>query len=289
MPNIYFPYLNLSFNIDSVAFTVFGLPIYWYGIILTSGIILGLLMAMYISKKEGINPDYILDFLLVDIVFALLGARLYFVIFNWSYYKENLDQLFNIRQGGIAIYGAILASILVAVVYTRVRKINFWQFGDIAAYGLLVGQAIGRYGNFVNKEAFGDYTNNLFAMRILKSDAATAVTQNILDHTVIENGLEYIQVHPTFFYESMWNIVLLIALLIYHKHKKAHGEIFFMYIAGYGIGRFWIEGLRTDQLILNFIPIPASQVVAVISVILGVVGIVICRKKSSKKYIFKNM
>ncbi|MGL4736840.1 MAG: prolipoprotein diacylglyceryl transferase [Cellulosilyticaceae bacterium] len=289
MPNIYFPYLNVSFNIDSVAFTVFGLPIYWYGIILTSGIILGLLMAMYISKKEGINPDYILDFLLVDIVFALLGARLYFVIFNWNYYKEHLDQLFNTRQGGIAIYGAILVSVVVAVVYTRVRKINFWQFGDIAAYGLLVGQAIGRYGNFVNKEAFGDYTNNLFAMRILKSDAATALTQNILDHTVIENGLEYIQVHPTFFYESTWNVVLLIVLLIYHKHKKTHGEIFFMYITGYGIGRFWIEGLRTDQLILNFIPIPASQVVAVISIILGIVGIVICRKKSSKKFIFKNM
>lgn len=289
MPNIYFPYLNLSFNIDSVAFTVFGIPIYWYGIILTSGIILGLLTAMYISKKEGINPDYILDFLLVDIVFALIGARLYFVIFNWEYYKDHLGQILNIRQGGIAIYGAILASVIVAIVYTKVRRINFWQFGDIAAYGLLVGQAIGRYGNFVNKEAFGDYTNNLLAMRILKSDAATALTQNILDHTVIENGLEYIQVHPTFFYESTWNILLLIGLLIYHKHKKAHGEIFFMYITGYGIGRFWIEGLRTDQLILNFINIPASQVVAVISVILGVVGIIICRKKSSKKYIFKNM
>ncbi|MGL4345480.1 MAG: prolipoprotein diacylglyceryl transferase [Cellulosilyticaceae bacterium] len=289
MPNIYFPYLNLSFNIESVAFTVFGMPIYWYGIILTTGILLGLLMAMYIAKKERMNPDYILDFLLVDIVFALVGARLYFVIFNWSYYKDHLGELFNIRQGGIAIYGAILASVIVAVVYTRVRRINFWQFGDVAAYGLLVGQAIGRYGNFVNKEAFGDYTNNMFAMRILKSDAAAALTPNILDNTVIENGLEYIQVHPTFLYESTWNLVLLIGLLLYHSHKKSHGEIFFMYMTGYGIGRFWIEGLRTDQLILNFIAIPASQVVAVMSVIIGVIGIVICRKKASKKYIFKNM
>ena len=289
MPNIYFPNMNLSFTINSVAFEVFGLPIYWYGIILTTGIILGLLMAIYMAKKEGITTDYVLDFLLIDIIFALLGARLYFVVFNWSYYKEHLNELFNIRQGGIAIYGAIIASIIVAAVYTKVRTLNLWQFGDVAAYGLLVGQAIGRYGNSVNKEAFGDYTNNLFAMRILRSEAGTPVNQNILDHLIIENGLEYIQVHPTFLYESMWNIVLLILLLIYHRYKKANGEIFFLYIAGYGIGRFWIEGLRTDQLILNFIPIPASQVVAVISIICGGIGFAICTKNASKKSICKIM
>ncbi|MGL6174095.1 MAG: prolipoprotein diacylglyceryl transferase [Cellulosilyticaceae bacterium] len=287
MPNIYFPHIGLSFNIDAIAFNVFGMPVYWYGIILTTGIMLGLLMAMYIAKKEGMNPDLIFDFLLYDIVFAIIGARAYFVAFNWGYYKDNLMSIFNLRQGGIAIYGAILASILVAVIYTKRKKINFWHFADIAVYGLLVGQAIGRYGNFVNKEAFGDYTNNMFAMRILKEQVTTPLTQKIIDNIVFENGVEYIQVHPTFFYESIWNIGLLILLLIYRKHKKANGEIFFLYAIGYGGGRFWVEGLRTDQLIANVVHFPISQIVAIISVIVGVVGFIICRKKNIKNSLYK--
>lgn len=284
MPNIYFPYLNLSFNIDPIAFTIFGIPIYWYGIILTSGILLGLCMSMYISKKEGVSTDLIFDFLLYDIVFAIIGARTYFVIFNWSYYKENLGEILNLRQGGIAIYGAIIASFIVAIIYTRIKKISLWQFGDIAAYGLLVGQAIGRYGNFVNKEAFGDYTNNFLAMQIMKSEAATHVTQKILDNIVIREGVEFIQVHPTFLYESCWNLLLLIGLLIYRKYKKGNGEIFFLYIAGYGLGRLWIEGLRTDQLVVPVINIAASQIVAVVSIVAGIIGVIWCRKSSKTKF-----
>lgn len=284
MPNIYFPYLNLSFNIDPIAFTIFGIPIYWYGIILTAGILLGLCMSMYISKKEGVSTDLIFDFLLYDIVFAIIGARTYFVIFNWSYYKDHLGEIFNLRQGGIAIYGAIIASFIVAIVYTRIKKISLWQFGDIAAYGLLVGQAIGRYGNFVNKEAFGDYTNNFLAMQIMKSEAATHVTQKMLDNIVVREGVEFIQVHPTFLYESCWNLILLIVLLIYRKYKKGNGEIFFLYIAGYGLGRFWIEGLRTDQLVVPVINIAASQIVAVVSIIAGIIGVIWCRKSSKIKF-----
>ncbi|MDA3732462.1 prolipoprotein diacylglyceryl transferase [Niameybacter massiliensis] len=284
MPNIYFPYLNLSFHIDQVAFTVFGIPIYWYGIILTSGILLGLAISMYIAKKEGVSPDHIFDFLLYDIVFAIIGARTYFVAFNWEYYSQHLGEIFNLRQGGIAIYGAIIASFIVAVIYTRMKHINLWQFGDIAAYGLLVGQAIGRYGNFVNKEAFGDYTDNLFAMQIMRDEAATSITQTMLDNAVIRNGVEFIQVHPTFLYESCWNFVLLIILLIYRKYKKAHGEIFFLYIAGYGVGRLWIEGLRTDQLVVPGINIAASQIVAVFSIVAGIIGIIWCRNKSKIKF-----
>ncbi|MBU3811985.1 MAG: prolipoprotein diacylglyceryl transferase [Candidatus Niameybacter stercoravium] len=289
MPNIYFPHLNLSFHIEPIAFEIFGIPIYWYGIILTSGILLGLLIAMYIGKKEGVSTDDIFDFLLYDIVFAILGARAYFVAFNWDYYSENLSQIFNLRQGGIAIYGAIIASLIVAIFYTRRRKINLWQFGDVAAYGLLVGQAIGRYGNFVNKEAFGDYTNNLFAMQIVRAEASTPVTQNMLDHSIMRNGIEFIQVHPTFFYESCWNIVLLVLLLIYRKYKKHSGEIFFLYIAGYGIGRFWIEGLRTDQLVVPGINIAASQIVAVFSIIAGIIGFIWCRKSNPMTIKFKKM
>lgn len=281
MPNIYFPYLNLKFNIDPVAFTAFEVPIYWYGIILTTGIILGLLLAMQIAKKEGVNPDVILDFLLYDIIFAILGARLYFVIFNWSYYKDHLGEVFNIRQGGIAIYGAIIASLIVAVIYTKWKKIKFFKFADIAVFGLILGQAVGRYGNFVNKEAFGDYTNSLFAMQILRSDASIpfygAKEPKYLQNIINNNGYEYIQVHPTFLYESCWNLLFLIILLIYRKHKKFDGEIFYLYLISYGVGRFWIEGLRTDQLILNFINLPASQLIAIMSIFIGIIGIIVGR------------
>ncbi|ONI45522.1 prolipoprotein diacylglyceryl transferase [Candidatus Epulonipiscioides gigas] len=283
MPNIYFPNLDLSFNINPIAFNILGLPIYWYGLIITSGIILGTLLCAHLAKKEHLSPDLIYDFIIIDIVFAILGARIYYVAFKWDYYKENIGQIFNLRQGGIAIYGAIIASIIVAFVYTRIKKINLLQFGDIWACGLLLGQAIGRYGNFFNMEAFGDYTDSFLAMRILKEDAAHSLTPTILENLVIEDGLTYIQVHPTFFYESTWNIILLIILLIYYKYKKVHGEIFFLYIAGYGLGRLWIEGLRTDQLIIPMINIPISQVVAVMSILIGIIGFLIIRIQNSKK------
>jgi phosphatidylglycerol:prolipoprotein diacylglycerol transferase len=283
MPNIYFPYLNLQFNINSIAFQVFGTPIYWYGIILTTGIILGTVLASYIAKKEGLDSELIIDFILYDIIFALIGARAYYVVFNFSHYKDNLLDIFNIREGGIAIYGAIIVSVIVAVLYTKKKNVSFWKFADIATYGLMIGQAIGRYGNFVNKEAFGDYTNSFFAMRILKSEAKLPVSENILNHIQTAFGEQYIQVHPTFFYESSWNIILLVALLSYRKHKKCDGEIFLLYLIGYGIGRFWVEGLRTDQLLIGSTHIAISQVVAILSIIMGIIGIYICRKASNKE------
>lgn len=282
IPNIYFPNLGLSFRLNTEAFNLFGLSVYWYGIILTTGIVLGTLLAYYIAKKEKIDPDIMTDFVLYDILFALLGARIYFVIFNWEAYKANPVQILNIRQGGIAIYGAVIASIIVAIIYTRKKKVNFFHFADIATYGLVLGQAIGRYGNFFNKEAFGGYTNNLFAMAILKNEAKPPITEDVLNHITTFSrfgAAEYIQVHPTFFYESTWNFMLLIGLLLYRKHRKAYGEIFSLYLIGYGIGRFWIEGLRTDQLLLWVTNIPVSQIVAIISLFMGIIGIAFCRKK----------
>lgn len=279
MPNIYFPHLNLSFNISPVAFEIFGIKIYWYGIIITLGMILGTAISAYMAKKEDLDPELIMDFVLYDIIFALIGARLYYVLFNWEEYRGNLLQVFNIRQGGIAIYGAILTSIVVAVIYTKRKKISFWRFADLAVYGLLVGQIIGRYGNFVNKEAFGGYTDNLFAMRILKNEAKLPISQDVLNHLQTAFGQTYIQVHPTFFYESCWNIGVLIILFIYRKYRKNYGEIFFLYLAGYGVGRYWIEGLRTDQLIVPGIDFPISQIIAILSVVVGIIGITVCRRE----------
>lgn len=280
--NVYFPHLNLHFNINSVAFNLFGIDIYWYGIIITMGMILGLLLASYLAKKENMNPEIITDFLMYDIVPAVIGARIYYVIFKWNQYNKDLLSILNIRGGGLAIYGGVIASIIVAVIYTRIKKVNFWKFADVASYGLLVGQIVGRYGNFFNQEAFGDYTNNLFAMRLLKSEVLNKgyLTKAILENIVSVNGLEYIQVHPTFLYESSWNLLVLISLLIYRRHRKSYGEIFSLYILFYGIGRYIIEGLRTDQLVITGTRIAISQVVAIASIALGVVGFLLCRKNT---------
>lgn len=280
---IYFPNLGLTFHINSEAFTLFGIPVYWYGIILTSGIILGTLLACYIAKKENLDPNLFSDFVLYDIVFAIVGARLYYVIFNWDYYKNHLGEILNIRQGGIAIYGSILASVIVVVIYTRIKKISFAKFGDIAVYGLLLGQIIGRYGNFFNKEAFGGYTDNLFAMAILKSEAKPPFSADVLEHIKTFDAFgtkEFIQVHPTFLYESCWNLVLLIGLLLYRKHRKADGEILCLYLVGYGVGRFWIEGLRVDQLLIWHTQMPISQLIACLSILIGLIGLVFYRKST---------
>lgn len=283
IPNIYFPHLGISFHLESRAFTLFGIDIYWYGIIITAGIILGTYLSCWIAKKEKLDPNLFMDFILYDIVFALIGARVYYVLFRWSDYKDNLFQVFNTRQGGLAIYGGVIASILVAIIYTRCKRIKFAHFADIATFGLILGQAIGRYGNFFNKEVFGGYTDNVLAMALLKTEAKPPITEDVLNHiqTFSQFGsAEYIQVHPTFFYESTWNFLLLIGLLIYRKHRKSYGEIFCLYLIGYGIGRAWIEAIRTDQLLLWHTQLPVSQVIAIGSIILGIIGILFCRNKN---------
>lgn len=280
IPNIYFPYLNKGFYIESVAFHLFGISVYWYGIIMATAILSGTLLVDYIGKKEGLTADLFNDYVLYALPFALIGARLYFVVFHWKYYFLNWREIINIRQGGIAIYGAVIASVIVALYYTKKRKVSFLHFADIAVLGLVLGQAIGRWGNFVNKEAYGRGTRCLFAMALAKNEAKGPFTQNVLEYQVTfpQFGNQiYLLVHPTFLYESCWNLGLLLLLLGYRKYRKCRGELFFIYLIGYGVGRFWIEGLRTDQLLLWGTSIPVSQIVAIGSIILGIIGIIRCR------------
>ena len=287
VPNIYFPHLKLAFCIDPVAFQIFGISIYWYGIIMAAAILGGSVTACYFGKKEGISEEAIFDYILLAMPCAVIGARLYYVIFHWQYYRENPGEIIHIRQGGIAIYGAVIAAVLVAWFYTQKKQLSFFRFADIAVLGLLLGQAIGRYGNFVNKEAFGKGTDSFFAMAIAKNEAKGPFTQSVLSHQVTfpQFGSQlYLQVHPTFLYESCWNIVLFIGLIFYRKYRKFEGELFFIYLIGYGVGRFWIEGLRTDQLIIWGTHVPVSQVVAAISIIMGIIGIIVCRmEKEGRK------
>lgn len=260
---------------------MFGFEIAFYGITIGIGVLAGILMAEHEAKRTGQNPDTYYELASIAVVLSVIGARIYYVIFAWDHYKDNIWSIFNIREGGLAIYGGVLTAIATVFVFAKVKKLSYGQLMDTAGLGLILGQIIGRWGNFFNREAFGEYTNNLFAMRLpLDAVRKSDVTELMREHMEIVDGIEYIQVHPTYLYESLWNLGVLMFLLYWRKHKKFQGEIFFMYLLGYGIGRFWIEGLRTDQLILFGTGLAVSQVLALVMVVVSSVVIILFRKKN---------
>lgn len=262
-PDIRFPHLGIEIASLGKGITIGGFTIAFYGMIIAFGMVMGYLMTAFQAKRTGQEPDLYLDLALWDIVFAVIGARIYYVVFSWDYYKDNLLQIFNTRGGGLAIYGGVIAGVITTIIFGKVRKQNFFQLLDTACIGLITGQIIGRWGNFCNREAFGGYTNGLFAMQLKQSDvAASNLTHSVLKHAVEIDGTRYIQVHPTFLYESFWNIGVLIILLLFTKHRKYNGQIFLIYLLGYGLGRAWIEGLRTDQLIFFGTGVAVSQVLS---------------------------
>ncbi|MBQ4522432.1 MAG: prolipoprotein diacylglyceryl transferase [Lachnospiraceae bacterium] len=279
--DIRFPNLGWIFENVPDGFTIFGIEIKLYGLIISLGFLLGFLSAYYEAKRTKQDPELYLDYVTYMVIPAIIGARLYYVIFAFDKYKDNLWEIFNIRGGGLAIYGGIIACVITLIVLAKKRKQNMFLMSDTCAMGLLIGQILGRWGNFFNREAYGGYTDSLFAMAIPVQDAQV-VNEELLSHLIYFDEIPYIQVHPTFFYESLWNLGLLIIIFFYRKHKKFHGEITAIYFLGYGIGRFWIEGLRQDQLILatiSGVAIPVSQVVAVILIVASIVFIIYGRKK----------
>lgn len=255
-------FVNLGITIPHLrnSITVFGFRIAFYGIIIGIGMLAGIWIAQRDAKRRGQDPEIYLDFVLYAIIFSIIGARLYYVAFEWDAYKNDLSQIFNLRAGGLAIYGGVIAAALTLFIYTRIRKISFFSMADTGCLGLVTGQMIGRWGNFFNCEAFGGYTESLFAMRIRRALVnENMISKQLLEHLIVENGVEYIQVHPTFLYESLWNLGLLIFMLWYRKRKRFDGELLWIYLLGYGLGRSWIEGLRTDQLLLGGTGIAVSQ------------------------------
>ncbi len=287
--NINFPNLHIFLEDVGKNIMIGDFAIAYYGIIIACGMIAGVLLAAAIAKRSGQNPDTYYDLAIYAIIFALIGARLYYVAFKWDYYSQDLTRIFRIREGGLAIYGGIIAAIITVYIYTRIKKLNFGLIADTAAPALVLGQAIGRWGNFFNREAFGGYCDNLLAMQLPVSAVRSSdITAELSEHIVMLDGISYIQVHPTFLYESLWNFGLMIILLIYWKHRKFDGEVFLMYIAGYGIGRFWIEALRTDQLLLPVINYPVSQVVAILMLVCSLIWILIMRTKLRKQESKKN-
>lgn len=260
-------FVHLGMEIEHLKnhITVFGFDIAYYGIIIGLGMLAGIWVAQRDARRRGQDPELYLDFALYGIIFSIIGARLYYVMFEWNYYKDNLLQIFNLRAGGLAIYGGVIGAVLTLTVFTRIRKQSFFSMADSGVLGLVTGQIIGRWGNFFNTEAFGGYTDSLLAMRIkLSLVNPNMLNEDVLSHKIVENGVEYIQVHPTFLYESLWNLGLLCFMLWYRKRKKFDGEMLAIYLFGYGLGRFWIEGLRTDQLILFGTGIPVSQALSLV-------------------------
>lgn len=251
MPEIWFPNLGIEIaHLDRAAFTILGKPVYWYGIFIGLGLLLGLWMAMKEAKRTGQNPEIYLDFVLYAMIAAIIGARAYYVLFSWDFYSTHPEKIFAIREGGLAIYGGIIGAVLTAIVYCKKKKVNFWLLTDTCATSLVFGQVLGRWGNFFNREAFGGFTDGLFAMRYQLSQVRMGdVSADTLEKVMTFGGVEYIQVHPTFLYESMWNLCLFFLLLYVRKYKKKFdGQICGLYFLGYALGRVWIEGLRTDQL-----------------------------------------
>ncbi len=239
---------------DPVAFEIFGMPVRWYGIIISFGLLMATVVAMRETKRVGIREEDLLDLLLFAVPAAIIGARVYYVIFSWNDYNGDFMRMINIREGGLAIHGALIAAIIVGIIFCRIKKINFWKLADLAGPSIILGQAIGRWGNYANSEAHGGPTN--------------------LPWGILVNGQ---RVHPTFLYESLWNLLVFLFLIWYRRRKKVEGEIFLLYLALYSLGRCYIEGLRTDSLMLG--PIRVAQLISIVTIIICAIIFVIFRKK----------
>ncbi len=266
--DISFPNLGITLEHVGKSISVFGFDIAYYGIIIGIAILMGFAIAMSEAKRTGQNPEDYLDMGMIGVICGIAGARIYYVIFSWDQYKDNPLQIFNLRAGGLAIYGGIIAAVLTVIIGAGIKNLNAPQIFDTLAMALLNGQMLGRWGNFFNREVFGEYTDSLFAMRLpLDAVRSSDVTELMLANKEQINGVNYIQVHPTFLYESLWCLVLLLILFLYRKHKKYEGELFLLYLFGYGLGRVWIEGVRTDQLFIPGTTLPVSQVLSAILVL----------------------
>ncbi len=287
--DIAFPNLGIYLEDIPRKITVGGFDIAFYGMIIGFGMILACFIAAREIRNRGMDENVIWDLSLYVIICSIAGARIYYVATSWEKYKDNLLSIFNLRQGGLAIYGGVIAGAITVIVYCRKKKISFLPYVDAIVMGLLTGQIIGRWGNFFNREAFGDYTDGLFAMRLpIDAVRASDISDNIAAHIV--EGTNYIQVHPTFLYEGIWNLALLIFVILYRKHKRFEGEIFCIYALLYGAGRFVIESVRTDQLLIPGTAVPISMVVAAVSVLVsGVVIVVMKRKKIQVQYLVDNV
>lgn len=268
---IVFPNLNIDVTVKSTAFEIFGISIQWYGIIIVIGMILAMLFAFSQMKSYGLDSNRAVDAIIGGIIGGIVGARLYYVVFRWDIYSQDLKSILDIRSGGLAIYGGILGSIATAIVIAKIRKVKILPLLDLAGMGFLIGQGIGRWGNFTNHEAFGSNTDGLFGM-------TSGKIQSLISSSGVEGLSPDIPVHPCFFYESVWCLTGFVVLFIVSKKfRKFDGQIFIMYAGWYGLGRFFIEGLRTDSLTIGNLKV--SQILAILCFIASVILLIVIGSK----------
>ncbi len=227
---------------NPIAFQIFGIEVRWYGLLMASGMLIASLLLLRFARKRGYKDDLIYDFLLIILPSSIVGARLYYVIFNWGYYSQNLLRILNLREGGLAIHGGVIGGVISGYIFCKVKKINFAEIADMVAPGLILAQAIGRWGNYANGEAHGGPTDLPWAISV-----------------------DGVMVHPTFLYESIWNVLVFLFLMWRYRKKAFHGEIFLLYGILYSVGRFFIEGLRTDSLMIG--PLRTAQVISVLIIV----------------------
>ncbi|MGG0285410.1 prolipoprotein diacylglyceryl transferase [Peribacillus butanolivorans] len=251
--------------LNPIAIDLGPIQIHWYGLIIGFGVLLGLIIALRESERRGLDKEIFTDMILFAVPIAIISARIYYVIFQWEYYSQNPGDIIKIWNGGIAIHGALIGSVLTAIVFAKVKKVSFWKLADIAAPSLLLGQAIGRWGNFMNQEAHGGEITRSFLENM-------HLPEFIINQMYI-NGTYY---HPTFLYESLWNIIGVIILLSLRKVNLRRGELFLTYVFWYSIGRFYIEGLRTDSLMLTE-SLRIAQVISIVLIVVAI-GLVIFRR-----------
>ena len=265
---IVFPRLGIDLNVHSNAFTLFGLTVTWYGVLITVGMLLAMVYGFSRMRRVGLDPDRAIDGVIGGVIGGIIGARLYYIIFHWDSYADDWKSVFNIRSGGLAIYGGIIGALLVGSVVCKLRKVRLLPMFDVVSLGFLIGQCIGRWGNFMNHEAFGSNTDNLFGMS--SGRIQTWIARNYTDGSVVSDQT----VHPCFLYESVWCLLGFVLLhFVFKKWRKFDGQIFLMYVIWYGTGRFFIEGLRTDSLYLGTVKI--SQAVALVSVVTALILLIV--------------
>ena len=252
---------------NPVAFELFGYPIRWYGIIIAGGVLVAFFISYILAKKKGLDFDIITDGFLWSFPFAIIGARLYYVAFEYKNYHSFIDVI-NIRNGGMAIHGGLIVGLLTAYIFTKVKKINFFEYIDVIMPGIILAQAIGRWGNFMNQEAHGGPVTEQFISRF----------PQFIQNRMLINGTYY---HPTFLYESIWDALIFVFLWMFRKKKKYEGKIIVYYIGLYSLGRFFIEGLRTDSLMIG--PLRMAQVISLVGVIGAIIAHIYLSKKENNK------
>lgn len=283
VPSIIFPHLGIKLGYFPSQIKIGNFSIAFYGLIIAIGMVLGILVCAKYAKKTNQCVDDYIDVSIAAIIFGIIGARLYYVLFSLDYYIANPGQIFNLRGGGLAIYGGVIGGFIAAFVVCKVKKISILRVLDTAAPGIVLGQAIGRWGNFFNREAFGEYTDSLFAMQIKYDEVGGIVSDLMKQKMTTVDGVQYIQVSPTFLYESLWCIMVFVLILIFRKYQKYNGETLLWYLGGYALGRAWIEGLRTDSLYIGHSNLAVSQLLSIILAAVALAILIINRIRIKAK------